>query len=166
MSLLGNYGAASATIIADEPCELITVEMSFIDKLFESEPQLATRFYMFLGQKLSQILISISSQSPSSKQTEVQESEDDKNNEPNNADCIVSTVFGLSQEEVVMKCESLSNFLCSFLFTYSNILLIFKLLDLSLFLWIQTPYSTFWKNFNYTTLHLFCSKTIWNCSKT
>lgn len=110
MSILGNYGAVSASIVADEFCEIYIVEMSFIYKLFETEPQLGTKFYMSIGQKLSQILISVSSKSsssPTSAPSNLQANNEQKH-DFTSEDSIVSNVFGLSQEEIVVKSKKKS----------------------------------------------------------
>lgn len=101
MSMLGNYGVASATVIADQPCELFAVEPQFIYKLFESEPQLATRFYMKLAQNLAKILINVSAsyKAPSPRPQEPSDESKDQTNE----DAIVSHHFGLPVDEIVIK---------------------------------------------------------------
>jgi len=60
LSVLGNYGFATASVSCHTPCVLHQIELPFINKLFDREAELARRFYISVGKNLGTLLTEIS----------------------------------------------------------------------------------------------------------
>eukprot|EP01114_Cavostelium_apophysatum_P011920 TRINITY_DN2649_c0_g1_i2.p1 TRINITY_DN2649_c0_g1~~TRINITY_DN2649_c0_g1_i2.p1 ORF type:complete len:1487 (-),score=443.17 TRINITY_DN2649_c0_g1_i2:51-4511(-) len=104
MSTLGEYGIASASVISDDDVELYAMEMDFVQKVFESEPGMAMRFFFRIAQQLSQRLVSLAPPDRSKQQAPaVSEAEKHEEKEENAADSILRTEFNLDRDQIVLK---------------------------------------------------------------